>query len=107
MDHEVLFLKDTRIAERIIVTPSLDDDEGLNGIRCPRCGWRPQASSRWCCECLGSPETPFESCGTSWNTFSTKGRCPGCSHQWRWTSCLLCEQWSLHRDWYEQNEGSR
>jgi hypothetical protein len=51
---------------------------------------------------MRSPEPPFKGCGTVWNTFLTKGRCPGCSHQWRWTSCLQCQQWSLHDDWYEK-----
>jgi hypothetical protein len=103
----MLLLKDERVSERIIVDVSPRDDEGLNGIRCPRCSWRPQESSRWYCDCVGTPEPPFEACGTSWNTFLTKGRCPGCNHQWRWTSCLQCAQWSLHGDWYEQSEGRR
>ena len=48
-----------------------------------------------------TPEPPFDGCGTSWNTFLTRGRCPGCRHQWQWTSCLRCHGWSLHEDWYE------
>ena len=43
-----------------------------------------------------------DACGTAWNTFATRGRCPGCAHQWRWTSCLRCDQWSPHGDWYEE-----
>ena len=35
-----------------------------------------------------------------WNTFATRGLCPGCQHQWRYTSCLECAAWSLHEDWY-------
>jgi hypothetical protein len=83
----------------------LDDDETLSGIRCPLCGWRPSASSRWSCISLGTPEQFFAGCGTVWNTFATGGRCPGCQHQWRWTSCLRCEEWSLHVDWYEPPDG--
>ena len=51
---------------------------------------------------LDTPEPPFDFCLTSWNTFATHGRCPGCRHQWIWTSCLRCEEWSLHEDWYER-----
>jgi hypothetical protein len=40
-------------------------------------------------------------CGECWNTFNTRGRCPGCGHQWRWTACLNCSGWSLHEHWYE------
>ena len=65
-------------------------------IRCPKCAWRPKASDRWLCWNCGDPEFFFGGCGTSWNTFATKGRCPGCSHQWRWTVCLRCHNWSLH-----------
>jgi hypothetical protein len=71
------------------------------GIRCPLCGWRPKPSSRWCCDVGGTPEPPFTACGTIWNTFSTRGRCPGCDHQWQWTSCLACHRPSRHADWYE------
>ena len=101
----LLKLENDRVSERIIVKVSPQNDEGLGGIRCPRCSWRPDASSRWCCYWTDCPEPPFDACGTSWNTFYTKGRCPGCSHQWRWTSCLRCGQWSLHLDWYEQSGG--
>ena len=70
---------------------------GLKGkgprIRCPRCRWRPRRGDRWYCSRPG--------CGTSWNTFQTRGRCPGCGHQWTMTACLACHQWSRHLDWYE------
>jgi len=86
---------------------TLDQDrpgnqDGFEQIRCPLCEWRPSASSRWLCECVGTPEPPFAACRTAWNTFSTRGRCPRCAHQWRWTSCLRCSGWSLHEDWYEE-----
>ena len=100
-------LKDDRAAERIIVDVSpqdLEDDQELRGIKCPLCGWRPSASSLWFCDCVETPEPFFQGCGTAWNTFLTHGRCPGCSHQWRWTSCHRCEEWSLHNDWYEETD---
>jgi hypothetical protein len=69
-------------------------------IRCPLCLWVPTPRSRWyCCDC-GHPEHYSGGCGMAWNTFETHGRCPGCDHQWRWTACLSCHEWSLHEDWY-------
>src|SRR5262245_28584969 len=102
----MLFLKDARVSkDTTTTTTSLDDAEALGGIRCPRCSWRPKPSSRWSCYWVDGPEPRFDACGAVWNTFSTKGRCPRCSHQWQWTSCLHCEQWSLHVDWYEPGQG--
>jgi hypothetical protein len=72
-------------------------------IRCPLCRWNPTADSRWTCIAFGTPEPPFDSCGTVWNTFSTRGRCPGCRHQWTWTTCLRCGMPSKHDDWYENH----
>lgn len=99
----MLFLKGTRAPEEIIVDDMVDDEEDdrIHGIRCPHCRWRPSSSDRWQCECAFTPEPPFNSCGTSWNTFETRGRCPGCDHQWKWTSCIRCQKWSLHEAWYE------
>ncbi len=78
----------------------LDDENDFARIRCPKCNWQPRASSRWyCADCL-EPEFYLEGCGTAWNTFDTRGKCPKCDHIWRWTSCLSCAQWSLHEDWY-------
>lgn len=100
-----LFVKDDRATDRITVkVPEPGLDEAFGAIRCPLCSWRPSLSSRWCCDCVGTPEPFFEGCGMVWNTFSTRGCCPGCSHQWRWTSCLRCQQWSLHKDWYEERD---
>jgi hypothetical protein len=96
--------KDERVSGGTLVNISRDEEESFSGIRCPQCHWRPSASSRWCCECAGTPEPRFDACGAEWNTFSTRGRCPGCAHQWRWTSCLRCGQWSLHDEWYETEE---
>jgi hypothetical protein len=86
-----------------LIVSFLDDEESFEGIRCPLCLWRPSASSLWCCASTGTPEPFVGGCGTSWNTFATRGRCPGCSHQWQWTSCLRCAAWSLHEDWYERD----
>jgi hypothetical protein len=71
-------------------------------IRCPLCKWRPSASSLWYCSSCGHPEYFFDGCGMEWNTFTTRGLCPGCLHQWRWTSCLSCAGWSLHEAWYAE-----
>jgi hypothetical protein len=60
-------------------------------IHCPKCQWRPGPLDRWMC-------TP--SCGTVWNTFWTRGVCPGCSVKWPITACLACEQYSPHEAWY-------
>lgn len=81
--------------------------DDANGIRCPRCQWRPRPEDRWMCVAAGAPEFFEAGCGTEWNTFTTRGRCPGCSHQWRWTSCPSCNQWSLHEDWYEETKPSQ
>ena len=64
--------------------------------------WQPPESTLWACQSFGTPEPYFGGCGTLWNTFSTGGKCPGCSHQWKWTSCPHCHDWSLHEDWYEE-----
>ena len=96
-------LKESRKIEDLVVPRfDEDEDEGLNGIRCPQCSWRPSVHDLWCCVVIDTPEPPFPGCGTEWNTFSTHGKCPGCAHQWQWTSCLRCGEWSLHEDWYEQ-----
>ena len=80
----------------------LGNGPDFHRIRCPRCRWQPNASSRWYCSDCGFPEYFFGGCGTAWNTFATRGLCPGCGHQWLWTNCLACEGWSLHDDWYER-----
>ncbi|MBC7795609.1 MAG: hypothetical protein H7Z37_01905 [Pyrinomonadaceae bacterium] len=80
----------------------LDDDKtDFSRIRCPHCKWQPKSFSRWMCASGGFPEFYFEACGTSWNTFETRGICPTCNHKWRYTSCLRCDKFSLHEDWYE------
>lgn len=74
-------------------------------IRCPLCKWQPKRSSRWFCADAGFPEYFSGGCGTAWNTFATRGVCPGCRHQWKWTTCLSCGEWSLHDDWYGEKTG--
>jgi hypothetical protein len=60
-------------------------------IRCPKCQWSPDAEARWSCRCRHI-----------WNTFETRGLCPGCGYQWTVTACLNCGQTSPHADWYPQ-----
>jgi hypothetical protein len=72
-------------------------------IRCPLCKWQPKPSHRWFCAPCGDPEFFADGCGACWNTFTTRGLCPGCGHQWRWTSCLNCSRWSRHEDWYDSD----
>ena len=63
-------------------------------IRCPECGWRPDGKPHWHC-----------SCGHSWNTFETAGRCPSCGREHHLTQCVRkaggCQTLSRHEDWYE------
>ena len=90
-----------------VVDFNLDEDDARARIRCPLCDWQPGESSRWCCLRTPSPERFLGGCGTVWNTFSTRGRCPGCQYQWRWTKCLRCAGWSRHEDWHEQQHHTR
>jgi hypothetical protein len=69
-------------------------------IYCPLCAWRPKATDRWWCH---------PGCGAEWNTFWTRGLCPGCGHQWLETACLRCQRMSPHESWYhypDDHEGS-
>lgn len=77
----------------------INDESKFSRIRCPQCKWQPNSHSTWFCGDGGPPEY-FRGCGTEWNTFDTRGRCPGCSHLWLWTACLWCGQYSPHEDWY-------
>jgi len=87
--------------------PLRDETLDFSRIRCPLCKWQPKPSHRWFCAPCGLPEFYADGCGAHWNTFTTRGRCPGCSHQWRWTSCLNCEGWFLHEDWYENDSNKK
>ncbi|MEJ7863383.1 MAG: hypothetical protein WKF90_17265 [Pyrinomonadaceae bacterium] len=92
-------LKPEEIVDRISL---FDEDEiDFSGIRCPLCEWQPKSSTRWTCGSCGHPEYFYDACGTEWNTFATGGKCPSCTHQWKWTMCLRCFGWALHADWYK------
>jgi hypothetical protein len=82
--------------------PDVDHDfaHGSGHIRCPACKWIPEKASRWFCIAMGPPENFTGGCGHGWNTFDTRGTCPGCKHQWKHTTCLNCSVTSLHDDWY-------
>jgi hypothetical protein len=99
-----LLKNDRAVAPTLLDSIELSKNESFEGIRCPLCRWSPLPSSRWSCVWTDTPEPFFQSCGTTWNTFVTRGRCPGCRHQWQWTLCLECGQWSLHEEWYETND---
>jgi hypothetical protein len=61
----------------------------LPGIRCPKCRWKPRTEYRWSCKCEHQ-----------WNTFDTRGLCPGCGYQWESTACPQCGEMSPHSEWY-------
>jgi DNA-directed RNA polymerase subunit RPC12/RpoP len=85
----------------VVDLSGLDDDPTFTRIRCPHCGWQPAPSSTWLCDGPDGDAPGFGGCGTVWNTFTTRGLCPGCDHRWRWTVCLRCGDRTLHEDWYE------
>lgn len=62
-------------------------------IACPKCDWEPDGGPYWQC-----------TCGHSWNTFETTGKCPECSKTWEDTQYPDyhggCGAWSKHIDWY-------
>jgi hypothetical protein len=99
-----LFQERLKPAETTKKTTDREKTNQFSRIRCPLCKWRPRPSSRWYCGDCDYPEYFFDACGTAWNTFTTRGRCPGCGHQWRWTICLSCQGWSRHEEWYENME---
>ena len=61
----------------------------MQGVRCPKCSWKPRAGMSWLC-----------SCRRTWNTFSTHGICPSCQKQWKDTQCSACHEWSPHIAWH-------
>ncbi|HVV55841.1 MAG TPA: hypothetical protein VHC47_10970 [Mucilaginibacter sp.] len=66
-------------------------------ISCPKCGWKPDGGIYWMCSV----------CKTKWNTFETRGRCPGCGQVYEETRCPRnrgCGQVSNHADWYREIE---
>ena len=77
-------------AQRRMLSPAeLDQIFGpvIPGIRCPRCKWTPRTKSLWSCKC-----------GHHWNTFDTRGLCPGCGHQWEITGVSSVEQFLRTRN---------
>ena len=77
--------------EPVVSTESGEGRGGSgSGIRCPLCGWKPQAHDCWSCKC-----------GHVWNVFDTGGVCPACLHQATNMQCGGCGRYSLHSDWYE------
>lgn len=64
-------------------------------IYCPKCEWRPGPYDVWDC---------VPSCGTTWNTFWTRGVCPGCGVKWPSTQCYGCDKFSPHEAWYHYRE---
>jgi hypothetical protein len=80
---------------RMLSPAELDQIFGpvMPGIRCTQCKWTPHTKSLWSCKC-----------GHHWNTFDTRGLCPGCGHQWEITGCLQCGAISPHPEWYADNE---
>jgi hypothetical protein len=99
----IVMLEKTEGFDEKISALGLDDiDNKYQRIRCPACKWQPQASSRWTCFDADGTEHSQGGCWTEWNTFDTRGKCPGCGHQWIRTTCLRCAVHSLHEDWYEK-----
>lgn len=97
----LLLLHDDRHARRTDTFFEAARRRSSQAVRCPLCQWRPTAASEWLCDPSGTPEPPFQACGTVWNTFATRGRCPGCGHQWWWTTCHRCGVCSPHDEWYD------
>src|SRR5262249_1765925 len=100
-------LRDTaREAVRTRRTAGRDDRApDFARIQCPRCRWQPRALDRWTCAPCGPPEAFVGGCGTHWDTFTTRGVCPGCGHRWQWTACPACREGSPHDDWYVDAPG--
>lgn len=61
-------------------------------VRCPACGRAPEAGTAWQCSY----------CHWSWDTFATRGVCPGCAAHYPVTQCFGCHAMSRHEDWYER-----
>jgi hypothetical protein len=63
-------------------------------ICCPLCAAVATPDQRWHCRY----------CYCRWNTFATRGRCPGCNFHFRATTCLTCNRLSRHDDWYARED---
>ncbi len=81
-----------------------DAPSDFSRIRCPQCKWQPKAHHLWQCTPCATPEYFQGGCGTLWHTFDTKGKCPGCKYQWKYTKCMFCSRWSLHQEWYVKSD---
>ena len=105
MNQNVRLLLQDGDVDGPLILPGIinDEQERFARIRCPHCRWRPTSYDQWWCASCPEPEGFYGGCGATWNTFDTGGLCPGCKHQWKWTSCLECEEWSLHMDWYSDS----
>jgi hypothetical protein len=105
LDFSNLFLsfRRTKDSESPPVEAAKNEEQktAARRVRCPLCRWQPSAYDLWYCSDAGHPEYFFGGCGALWNTFETRGRCPGCNHLWRWTMCLRCAAWSPHEEWYD------
>jgi hypothetical protein len=97
----IFFHKSADIDEAVKDKNAVEDTGNFNRIRCPVCCWQPERSSRWMCRDPNGIEHPSGGCRARWNTFDTRGLCPGCNYQWKGTMCLSCRVISPHEDWYE------
>ena len=70
--------------------PTATYREGSPRVMCPCCDAIPDGDARWQCEF----------CWCAWNTFDTRGRCPGCDFTFPATFCPSCRRTTRHRDWY-------
>src|SRR5215467_9481503 len=69
--------QETLKPRKYITTRKSDEKEThFSRIQCPLCKWRPNPQSRWYCVACDYPEYFYHGCGTTWNTFTTRGRCP-------------------------------
>ncbi|MCY7374611.1 MAG: hypothetical protein LH472_01400 [Pyrinomonadaceae bacterium] len=98
---DFLFRKSPSFDESFEAEKLKDAPIDFSRIRCPLCRWQPRTSSRWFC---GDADLHF-GCGTAWNTFDTRGRCPGCHYRWQKTDCLRCGKSSPHEAWYAESTG--
>lgn len=62
------------------------------GLACPGCGAAPRVGQRWVCDPDG--------CGSTFDTFATRGACPACGARFPWTECLACGARFSHAAWY-------
>jgi len=64
-------------------------------VSCPKCGWEPDEKDIWVCD----------ECKTRWNTFQTRGKCPGCGKVFIDTQCSKqkggCGELSLNAEWFQ------